>query len=158
MSSWNWLQKNNIAKDLWGRWWVMRDINFLFIEKNVGWDSFYWFFIIKITLHNKTWLTWMAFEICWMAFRPGRLADSPEIMMNGRQICLFWEKNPANFRVEHKFHHFSAPYCSESKIQHPIIRAVGTLNTTLAEIKAFLFYVPFIQNDEEKQSIINLIL
>ena len=30
------------------------DITFLFIGENIGWDSFYWFFIMKMTSHNIT--------------------------------------------------------------------------------------------------------
>ena len=40
------------------------------------------------------------------------------------QSDCFDEKH-ANFRVKHKFLNFSAPYCRESKIQHPTCRVVG---------------------------------
>ena len=41
------------------------DITFLFIEENIGSDSFYWIFIIKVTLHNKTFVWWLLLvELC----------------------------------------------------------------------------------------------
>ena len=61
----------------------MKDITFLFIEENIGWDSFYWFFIMKITLHNKT-FEWRLRLVEWRYAQARLAGDSPGTIVNQR--------------------------------------------------------------------------
>ena len=48
-----------------------------------------------------------------------------QISLNVRQNLSVLMKNMHILGKKHKFWNFSAPYCRESKIQHPTCRVVG---------------------------------
>ena len=54
-----------------------------------------------------------------------KLTFSGQITLNVRPKSVCFDEKHANFRVKHIFLNFSAPYCRESKIQHPTCRVVG---------------------------------
>ena len=64
-----------------------------------------------------------------------------QIILNRRQMCLFWCEISQFYGITYKFFNYSAPYCKVSKIQHPTSRVVGTLNyapaLTSSKIKLF---------------------
>ena len=50
-----------------------------------------------------------------------------QIILKRRQICLFVRKISSKYYgITYKFFNYSAPYCRDSKIQHPTSRVVGT--------------------------------
>ena len=108
----------------------MRNITFLFIEENIGWDSFYWFFIMKITLRNKT-FEWRLRLIEWRYAQAALLRTAliyPFMQDNHLKLNLskikfipfFWKNFPSSFaalQLEEIFLYWAFIWSQESRFR-----------------------------------------